>query len=119
MIYIVLFECDNRLCIMADNENSIMAFETLEKGLNYFESAYNRKHSLGYEASMSACISFMQYRPSVIMVDGLDEIRDRIADVEPHLIQFSGLSGRMKGITTRPEAKEYFDKGSVPKLIAD
>lgn len=120
MPFIALFKSDNNLYIAAGSQppNAIIAFETIEKGLDYFEDGYNRFHNRGYESSMSACVNFIQFTPSIVEFKDLEEIKNNIAAEEPRLVVVSSISGRMTGITTKKEAISYYEKGAVPSLIS-
>lgn len=39
---------------------------------------YNTKHQGNYETSMSACINWICFRPSIIEVSGVEDIKQRI-----------------------------------------
>jgi len=120
MFFIVLIKTNKGVFILAQSEkgNAVQAFKRREEALGYFEDAYNDKHSSGYEGSMSACINWMFYQPSVVEVVGLEDIKT-IAAEEPRLFHLQNSSGSMTGIDTREVAKELWENGVKPKLIRD
>jgi hypothetical protein len=116
-VYIVLILAEENVYILAMKDFNILAFNSLEKAISYFEDSYNSNHDRGYEASMSACLNFITYQPSVIKVENIEDIKNNVAAVEPKYIQLSHVSGFIKGITTREEAIELWNSGKKPNLI--
>ena len=71
-LWVVFIRADDRYWLLSgksseDNgRTSVMAFESEQAALDRFEAAYNRNHDRGYEASMSACLNYITYQPSVV-----------------------------------------------------
>jgi hypothetical protein len=95
----------------------VHAFKTSEEATGFFEEAYNRKHNSGYEASMSACINFIQFQPKIIKINGMEDLKKIAAD-PPKLVSIGGVAGWMTGITTSDLAKKLWEEGISPKLIS-
>lgn len=71
-LWVVFIRADDRYWLLAQNHSedegrsSVCAFPSEKAATDHFEAAYNRNHDRGYEASMSACINYMTYQPSVV-----------------------------------------------------
>ena len=117
-MYIVLIESEENYYILVNSKDySVLGFSTEKEGIEYFEKAYKSCHSRSYEGSMSACLNFLIFRPSIIKIEDLEDIRDNIAAEKPHKITLSHVSGSMDVITTREKAKELWKSGKKPRLI--
>jgi len=116
--YVVLIEAQGEYYLMASDDNSIQAFKTETKGIQHFEAGYNDCHRRGYSQSMSALINAITFRPSIIESSSLEFITNHIVDENPKIVKLINVSGHMKGITTRPEAAEYWKNGTKPKMIS-
>jgi hypothetical protein len=118
-VYIVLINTGKAIFIMATDDNYIHAFKTQKEALNYFEDGYQTCHKRSYESSMSACINYIGFRPRVIFIPNLDFVKNHIGEKVPRLMNLRSVAGFMKGITTCPEAKKYWEKGIEPRLIKE
>jgi hypothetical protein len=118
MIWLALVECQrNYYLMMHDDRTNIQAFETLEKGLDFFERGYNTAHSRSYESSMSACFNWLVFKPSIVSAKDLDEIKTWVGP-EPRATRISHPSGFMLGIAVLPEfGQKLWESWSQPKLI--
>jgi len=119
MVYIALIHADNKYYIMTNREGTITAFETARKGLDFFENGYNMAHARGKEGSASACINNIFFRPSIVAMMDVDDIRNRlISNDGPHLVCLSNIAGVMNGLTTDTvKAKTEWENGVTPRLI--
>lgn len=116
-MYIALILSDNKVYILATNNYDVLGFTSLNKAISYFEDSYNSSHGRGYEASMSACLNYITFQPSIIEVENFEDIKNNIAAQEPKKVQLSHVSGFMKAISTKDEAIEFWNKGKKPQLI--
>jgi hypothetical protein len=116
---ICLVKFDDKIFVMADADNQcIQGFKTIKNGLRFFEDAYNENHARSYEASMSACVNYIYFQPSIVYVKSYDELKKKIVDEKDFKVyDLRCVAGFMVGISTRPTAKEYWEKGHKPKLI--
>jgi hypothetical protein len=115
-IFIALIKADNEIYIMVSDKN-VQAFETLKKAIGFFENTYKEKHLGNYESSISACINWLQYNPSIIKVANQEELTS-IATNPPVDVQLRSVSGAMVGFKTRKDVSEnLWDKGIKPDLI--
>lgn len=116
-MYIVLIQSKEDYYILANSDDSISSFNTEEDAIKYFEKGYRSYHYRSYEGSMSACLNFLTFRPSIIKIKDVEDIRDNIAAEKPRKITLSHVSGSMDVITTREKAKELWESGKKPRLI--
>jgi|ADurb_Leu_01_Slu_FD_contig_111_204794_length_4986_multi_2_in_0_out_0_3 hypothetical protein len=117
-IYISIMKSDDKFYITTDKKGIISGFKTKEDGVSSYEKLYMEWHQRSHEASMSACLGYMTFQPSIVKVSGVDEIRKMVGN-EPHLFDLSHVSGYMTGIQIPDPAvgQEYWDKGAKPQLI--
>jgi|ERR1700739_29243 len=94
----------------------IQGFETLKEGLRYFEDSYNRAHGRGYEASMSACINGIFFRPSILKLSIPDLKKHLEEGVKPVTVR--NISGSMT-LLPMVDATALWESGSKPRLISD
>lgn len=96
---------------------SIRGFKSEAEGLEYFESAYRRAHHRSYEGSMSACINFMFFRPSIMKLS-IPEIETLIE--ERKIVRAQNVAG---GVDYLPlvadKTQPIWEKGAKPALIKD
>lgn len=98
--------------------HQVVGFETQRKGCAYFTGAYDRNHARGYEASMSACVNFIEYAPRVIRVGSVAELRAKVVAAPPRLVQLHSVSGHYFALTCRRGAAAYYSRGATPALIS-
>ena len=116
--YISIMLSDEKFYITTDKKGVISAFKTEQDGLKSFEELYMEWHRKDYKESMSPCINNSYFKPSIVKVSGIEEIRKMVGD-EPHLFDISHSSGFLTGIQI-PDlvvGQEYWDKGAKPQLI--
>lgn len=117
-IIFVLIKFDGRIFIMADDKFNISAFTSVKSAIKHFESEYDNSHVRSYEASMSACMHFIQFQPRIV-VAYFDVIKNEIAAEEPRGFELNCISGFMKGITTREGVEKFWEEGKAPRLIKE
>jgi hypothetical protein len=117
-IYISIVLSDGKFYVTTDKKGIISGFKTSQEGVTAYENLYMEWHKKDYEASMSACLNHMAFRPSIVKVSGVEEIRKIVGD-EPHLFDISHVSGFLTGIQIPDPVvgQEYWDKGAKPQLI--
>lgn len=95
---------------------NIHGFESKMDGIRYFEDAYNRNHGRSYEASMSALINAISFRPSILQLS-IPEIERMMP--EKAVVTVRNVSGRMTLLPLDPEkANSFWDAGVKPDLIS-
>jgi hypothetical protein len=94
---------------------SIHGFESLGDGLRYFEDSYNRAHGRSYEASMSACINAISFRPSILKLS-IEAIKEHLAEgaTAAHI---RNVSGSMVLLPLK-DAEQLWESGEKPRLIS-
>src|SRR3990167_4991100 len=108
--YMALIEADNKIWLMLTEGNAIRAFKTQPEALAHFEDAYQGAHARGYEASMSACINYIHFQPSIIHASLEDVKRDIIAE-DAHAFSLRSVAGGIDAVNTQPKAREWFENG--------
>jgi len=61
----------------------LKGWRTLREGMAYFERAYHVNHRRGYEASMSACINYIQLQPKIVGFANIKELELKLLPVVP------------------------------------
>jgi len=119
MLFVILLQNAGRhFLLMTDEEpHQVQGFRSVRAGCAFFTDAYNRNHDRGYEASMSACVNFIEYAPRVIQVRSVAELRARVGGDPPRLVQLHSVSGHYVALRCRPGAKAYYARGATPALI--
>ena len=97
-----------------DDQWSVMGFKTEREGLGYYEIGYARSHNRSYESSMSACLNWMAYQPSIIELE-LEIMKALTKD--QHVYHLRHVAGYMDGIKLTEEAAKYWEAGKKPELI--
>lgn len=115
-----IIETDARYGLLAaetDGVWHILGFPSEQAGLEYFEKAYERFHSRGYEASMSACLNWLFFKPSIIRAT-IEELREMVA--KQSVSRIGNVSGSVNVIPLKTSlAKPMWESGSKPALIKE
>ena len=116
---VALIKTDGKVYLMMDSgtPSTIIGFESISKGIHYFEDAYNDNHNRSYESSMSACINYIFFQPSIVVFkDGIEYI-EKILEQPVKLWSTSNISGRILGLPLKKAFYTLWDEGDKPKLI--
>jgi hypothetical protein len=120
--YVALIKMTEILGVMCNREGVIQAFTSKKKGSDYFEAAYNSGHNRGYEASMSACLNFIQFQPKIIKVNDTEDLTKLLGTGPYHNNSCRSISGFMNVITAdipNPDLESIFEAGETPRLISE
>lgn len=116
--FVCIVKAGGTIGVMMTVENkvaSIHGFHSRLDGLRYFEDGYNSNHARSYEASMSACINGISFRPSVLKLS-LDEISALAPELR--IVKVRNNSGSMTLLPLDPaKAEVLWESGDKPKLI--
>ena len=120
--FVCIVETSEMLGLMMSRDSQskkylIQGFESLKDGLRYFEDGYNRNHSRSYEASMSDCINWIFFHPSIVSLD-MEEIK-ALLTTDQALVTCRNVAGSMTLLALKPEAKAVWDSGLKPQLISE
>lgn len=105
--------------LVAGDDKMVIGFKTKAEGLAYYEKGYRAGHQRSYEGSMSACINWMFFRPSIVRTteETLNEICKKAPDGRIMMSGLSHVSGFMRGIQLmEKEAEILWKKGTKPSL---
>ena len=118
-IYLALIRASDKYYVLAEKQGVISAFTTLDNGLKYFENSYNRAHDRGYESSMSACMNFMAYSPSIVMIESEEKFLSLFDNQKTaQFVHMSYIAGHMDcAIINQEIGESLFNSGRVPSLI--
>ncbi len=111
------------LMMVRDDETkgwAVLGFDSLQKGLDYFTGGYNKHHDRGYEASMSACINYITFKPVIVVADDFEALMDVLVDRNNlRLTRIGNISGSYHVVTCKDiaTAKVIYDGGTSPQLI--
>lgn len=95
----------------------VEGYQSEEEGVKSFEEGYDHAHGRSYEGSMSACVNWMFFRPSVIKVAEGEKGLKRLVGKNHKLCTYSNVSGSYTGISLDPKlAKILWDRGRKPEL---
>ena len=104
--------------LMCAKDGAIFINDNQVDAVRAVEDSYNRNHARGYEASMSACVHDIFFRPTVVQIpEDIQQVILLLVDMQLHHI--SNVSGRYYGRKLRKEAADELLKTSVkPRLIS-
>lgn len=119
MQYVAMVGFEGGYYVLLGDDNGVIGFDSLRRGLDYFERAYNDNHSRGYEKSMSACLNFIAFQPKVVGIKNVRDLADRIVGSSQSVAtQLSHISGYYNTIECKADgAPEAYAKGRTPALI--
>lgn len=115
---VALVEAGGVIRLMSGSDGVIEAFKTVKEGLDAFETPRRSGHARGYEASMSALIHAISFRPSIIQVEGTKDLEDLLGEPPWSVTGFGNVSGRMCGLEIKDQekARKVFEGGNIPSL---
>lgn len=95
---------------------NVQGWHSKKEALAYYENGYQNFHKRDYQSSMSACINWMSFQPSIVALT-LDEIKELVSDMQRHSLR--NIAGGFDGIQLKPEAVAIWENGAKPRLIHD
>jgi len=120
MVHVSLLKTRNdgkeQIWLLANEDGSVCGFNSAPEGANYYEDVYRRNHSRGFEASMSACLNFIAFEPSIVSLP-MEELKE-LVKMPCTLHKLSHVSGFVSAIPTiKTKSLKYWKKGYHPRLI--
>lgn len=117
--FAALIKVDGKMIVMTDSDGKVAGFTSLTEGLRHFESAYGSGHRRGYESSMSACMSFILFTPSIVKFSDVEDLK-KILQEPLKLVTCSSVAGRVDGIicSEHSDAEDKYKSGTTPDLLA-
>lgn len=100
-----------------DGKYPVLGFLSEEEGLHCFEGGYDESHLRSYEGSMSACVNWMFFHPSIIKVeDGIEGLKKLVGE-NPKMWSYNSIAGHYKGIPIEPKmGKILWERGAKPSI---
>lgn len=113
-----IIEADGKYyLLLVKEDNAILAYNNVTEGVRSFEDAYNAKHNLSYEASMSAALHHIFYQPSIINAPSQDEVQEALFDGRATMVR--SVAGSFLGALLKDDiGKQWWDKGIKPRLVS-
>jgi hypothetical protein len=103
--------------ILSDDDGVIQIENSESTWVRSFEDKYNAKHRQNYEGSMSACINYISFRPSVVRVESAEDIGERLLNIPFKIQSVRNVSGGFTGVTSDKDMSEEWEKGVKPRMI--
>ena len=121
-VHVAVFCCDGKYYLLLTNNNgifNIQGWTNKPEALAYFTRGYNQFHDRGYESSMSACINYIQFQPTILSFDNLQDMIQKLGLKEgSQPVRLSSISGYYVALPLDTEmAKQFYDQGTRPALI--
>lgn len=110
------------LMIQKDPKNptvwDIRGFKSAPEAIAYFEEGYNQAHRRDYSWSMSACLNYIFFEPSIVMMDEADLQTLKYEDMRP--ARLGNMAGSVDLIMLTKECGEaLWNSGEKPNLISE
>jgi hypothetical protein len=120
-LYVAILNTSSGYFLMCADDGNVHGFESLRRGVDYFEKGYEDGHNRGRESSASATLSWLTTQPSIIEVDGMEGIR-ALLKISPEnkvtRVRLRNIAGSFLAITMDPEkAKIAYDGGIQPNIM--
>lgn len=97
----------------------VCGYETLKKAQESWSTTYNRKHAQNYEGSMSACIHFIMFQPSIHELRDMEELNELIKNVDgmAEPVSLSCVAGSVMAFPGTDAAMKAWESGVSAELI--
>ena len=118
-IYLALMKADGKYYIYANKPGVVSAFVSEREALNFFENAYRRGHNRSFEGSMSACMNWMSFQPSVVSLNSDEEFYNLFGGKQARFVEIRNVAGGFCGAIPEMDLTEMFENGTKPSLIKD
>lgn len=124
-VYVCIIQHGNpqEYLLMAEG-SQVVAWQDLETGLEYFEAGYRHAHERSHQSSMSACIHWLCFHPSIVVMHDLEDIKDRIiGEPDPKeggypRVKVFSVAGIMEGFKCQgKDAAKLWEQGVKPSLM--
>lgn len=120
MINVCIVKANEAFYLLTDREGHILSGEK-ERLLDYWTKGWERglQGSIGF--STGACLSFIQFSPSVFAVKDTDELKQLIGREEPYdLLRIRSTGGWLDGIEcVGPAVGTLWEEGTKPVFFTD
>jgi hypothetical protein len=107
----------NLMTSNVDGVWNVRGWKNVEDALEHWEGAYRRAHNRGHIGSMTACLHFIMFHPSVVELT-LEEITPLIPK-ERRVVSLSTDTGSIDAVILNDKAAAFWEKGSKPALIEE
>lgn len=116
--YICLVDCKNAILLLG-GKGGVRGFTTEKEAIDYWENGYNAAHNRGYTWSMSACMNFIFFNPSIVKAPPIEELKTWLVDCHS-IYSASGVMGGVEGFKCKKAVVQPIWKaGKKPRLISE
>ena len=119
MIYVCLVEAGDKLYLLIDDEGNVLGGEDKQPLRDYWTKGWESGLARGGTWSTSAMLSFIQFRPSIIQVPGVEDLPRVVGHDGPYdWLQVGGMAGGFGGILCESGyAKALYEEGERPEFF--
>lgn len=116
-VAISIFKTEAGYFVPCSETGQINARRTIREKVAELEEMYENKHRQSYVGSMSACVAYIQFQPSVVRLSPEDIIK---AIPKKMAVMVSGENMGFTAVQLDPvEGALLWERGVKPKLIGD
>lgn len=112
-LYVCLVMLSDKICLQTEGQN-LIAFETEEEALGYWERGYEAAFKRGVCGTAGAMIGYIKYQPHVVHFNSYDELMSVCFNKPPYK-NIKDLD--VGGIICQKDVRDIFNDGIEPKLI--
>lgn len=118
MPYATVFATPEGHFLSCERDGAVLIADTCKEAAQGQEDVYNEFHNRGYEASMSACMFHIQFRPMIVELPS--DTAELLHNLEGKVYRLSSIAGNGYGWKIKPECIETMLNNSVtPRLISE
>lgn len=114
---IALLKTVDGVFLLTGDGNQVVDFGTTEEGVQWFKEIHAERRAPGssYERSVSSIITHIQAQPSIIEVNGMEDIIDLVTE-KAIIYELKSVTFRSQGIKLREDRYHQWDDGTKPDL---
>lgn len=118
-MFVTLLKTPEGIFLYANPDGSIAASESEAAAVRVWENTYQPAHRVSHERSMSACFHMLMFQPSVIPVEGVEDICSFVENVDGsvQLVTLGTIAGSLQGVRCTESAESRWETGTQPRLI--
>ena len=110
---------DGIFLVCNGGDASVQADESEAALVRMWESMYHQAHGRGFERSMSACVHFLFFQPSVIQFEDTDDLLSFIENEDGKVMPYSlsSVAGSLSGFKCTEAGEARWESGTKPTLL--
>jgi len=121
-MFACIVEADKKLFVLTDKDGHILANEQKQLMLDYWTKSWERGLARGGTWNSAACLSFIEFRPSVVEFTDIPDLQERIVGKrdEYHMHRIKGNAGWFDGVQALGTgAQAAWDGGTQPTFFRE